>query len=51
MPPRPPDYTIKDKNSLFYKEVMAVKNAGDSLTDEQKHIAEFWDDLGNRTMV
>lgn len=51
MPPRPPVYTMKDKNSLFYKEVLAVKNAGDSLTDEQKHIAEFWDDLGNRTMV
>lgn len=51
MPPRPPVYNMKDKNSLFYKEVLAVKNAGDSLTDEQKHIAEFWDDLGNRTMV
>lgn len=51
MPPRPPAYDMKDKNSLFYKEVLAVKNAGDSLTDEQKHIAEFWDDLGNRTMV
>lgn len=51
MPPRPPAYNIKDPNSLFYKEVMAVKNAGDSLSDEQKHIAEFWDDLGNRTMV
>jgi hypothetical protein len=23
---------------------MAIKNAGDSLTDEQKHTAEFWDD-------
>ena len=51
MPPRPPAYNMKDKNSLFYKEVLAVKNAGDSLSDEQKHIAEFWDDLGNRTMV
>lgn len=30
---------------------MEVKNAGDSLTDEQKHIAEFWDDLGNRSIV
>lgn len=51
MPPRPPAFDMKDPNSLFYKEVLAVKNAGDSLTDEQKHIAEFWDDLGNRTMV
>lgn len=43
-PPPPPAFDITDKNSLYYKEVMAVKNAGDSLTDEQKHIAEFWDD-------
>jgi hypothetical protein len=50
-PPPPPDFNIKDKNSLYYKEVMAVKNAGDSLTDEQKHIAEFWDDLGTRLNV
>jgi hypothetical protein len=50
MPPRPPAFSMTDKNSEFYKEVMAVKNAGDSLTDEQKHIAEFWDDLGNRVI-
>lgn len=50
-PPRPLAYEMKDLNSPFYKEVLAVKNAGDSLTEEQKHIAEFWDDLGNRTMV
>ncbi|MES2004923.1 MAG: vanadium-dependent haloperoxidase [Bacteroidota bacterium] len=43
-PPPPPDYNITDKNSKYYKEVMAIKKAGDSLTDEQKHIAEFWDD-------
>ncbi len=23
---------------------MRIKNIGDSLTDEQKHIAKFWDD-------
>ena len=51
MPPRPPKYNIDDTSSLFFKEVMAVKRVGDSLTSEQKHIAEFWDDLGNRTMV
>lgn len=50
IPPRPPVFDMKNKNSKFYKEVMAVKNAGDSLTDEQKHIAEFWDDLGNRVI-
>lgn len=43
-PPPPPVFNITDKSSTYYKEVMAVKNAVDSLTDEQKHIAEFWDD-------
>lgn len=42
--PPPPDYNITDKNSKYYHEVMAIKNAGDSLTPEQKHIADFWDD-------
>ncbi|MBK6380547.1 MAG: vanadium-dependent haloperoxidase [Chitinophagaceae bacterium] len=50
-PPSPPAFDMKNKESKFYKEVMAVKNAGDSLTDEQKHIAEFWDDLGTRMNV
>jgi hypothetical protein len=43
-PPPPPPFNIRDKNSLYYKELMAIKNAVDSLTEEQKHIAEFWDD-------
>lgn len=43
-PPPPPPYNLKDTNSKYYKELMLVKNAGDSLTEEQKHIAEFWDD-------
>ncbi len=43
-PPPPPDFNITDKNSKYYHEVMAIKNAIDSLTPEQKHIAEFWDD-------
>jgi hypothetical protein len=42
--PPPPDFNITDKNSKYYLEVMAIKNATDSLTPEQKHIAEFWDD-------
>lgn len=50
-PPPPPPFDITNKNSLYYKEVMAVKNAGDSLTEEQKHIADFWDDLGTRLNV
>ena len=44
VPPPPPAFNMTDKNGLFYKEVMAIKNAGDSLNDEQKHIANFWDD-------
>jgi hypothetical protein len=43
-PVRPPAYNMKDKNSVFYKALMEVKNIGDSLNDEQKHIADFWDD-------
>lgn len=44
MPPRPPVFDIKNKNSVYYKALMEVKNTGDSLTDEQRHIADFWDD-------
>jgi hypothetical protein len=51
VPPRPPVFNMTDKKSQFYHEVLAVKNAGDSLTDEQKHIAMFWDDLGSKTIV
>jgi hypothetical protein len=43
-PVRPPVFNIKDKNSVFYKALIEVKNIGDSLNDEQKHIADFWDD-------
>ena len=44
MPPRPPEFNVTDKRSKYYHEVMSIKNAVDSLNDEQKHIAEFWDD-------
>ena len=44
MPPRPPRYDVKDKNSNYWKEMMEVKTIGDSLSDEQKGIADFWDD-------
>ena len=44
MPSRPPKFDVKDKNSDYWKAMMEVKNVGDSLTDEQKHIADFWDD-------
>ncbi len=42
--PDPPVYNMKDKNSPFYKNTLAVKMIGDSLTAEQKQIADFWDD-------
>lgn len=44
IPPPPYTFDITDKNSPYYKEVMLIKNAVDSLSDEQKHIADFWDD-------
>ena len=44
MPPRPPKFDIKNKNSAYYKYLLEVKTTGDSLTEEQKHIANFWDD-------
>jgi hypothetical protein len=40
----PPVFNVKDKNSKYYQEVMYIKNTVDSLSDEQAHIAEFWDD-------
>jgi hypothetical protein len=43
-PVRPPSFNMKEKNSVFYKSLMEVKKVSDSLTDEQKHIADFWDD-------
>jgi hypothetical protein len=43
-PPRPPVFNITDTSSAYYKQVMLIKNAVDSLSDEQKQIADFWDD-------
>lgn len=43
-PPAPPKYDITNKQSKYYQELIEVKNLGDSLTDEQKHIADFFDD-------
>lgn len=42
--PPPPKYEIVKTNSEFYKAMMEVKNIGDSLNEEQRHIADFWDD-------
>jgi hypothetical protein len=43
-PAPPPSFNITDKNSKYYEEVTAIKNAVDSLTPDQRHMAEFWDD-------
>lgn len=43
LPPPPFPFSL-DKKSDYYREVMAVKNAGDSLTEDQRHCADFWDD-------
>lgn len=50
-PPPPIPFNITDKNGPYYKQVIAVKNAVDSLNPEQTHIAEFWDDLGGKLNV
>ena len=50
-PPPPIPFNATDKNGAYYKQVMAVKNVVDSLTPEQQHIAEFWDDLGGKLNV
>jgi membrane-associated phospholipid phosphatase len=42
-PGRPPVFSM-DRQSLYYTSLMEVKETVDSLTDEQKHIADFWDD-------
>lgn len=44
MPQRPPKYDPLNVNSEFHKALIEVKNIVDSLTTEQKHIADFWDD-------
>jgi len=44
MVPPPPKFDITDKNSPYFKDVMLSKNAIDSLTKDQVHMADFWDD-------
>jgi len=44
MAPPPPVFDITNKNSFYAKALLEVKNTVDSLTEEQKHIADFWDD-------
>jgi hypothetical protein len=42
--PPPPVFDVKNKDSKYYKEVIYIKNTVDSLTAEQAHTADFWDD-------
>jgi len=42
--PRPYKFNVTDKNSDYYKELISIKTTVDSLTEEQAHIADFWDD-------
>ncbi len=42
--PQPFHFDMTNKNSDYYKQVMASKNAIDSLTVDQAQIADFWDD-------
>jgi len=42
--PPPPKFDVTDKNSKYYQEVIYIKKTVDSLTPEQAHIADFWDD-------
>ena len=43
-PVAPPPFNMKDTSGRFYRLTIEVKNRVDSLNDEQKHIADFWDD-------
>lgn len=42
--PRPPSFDSSNRNSAFYKAMLEVKQTVDNLTEEQMHIAQFWDD-------
>jgi len=42
--PAPPPYNMKDSTAEFCRQAMEVKQVVENLTDEQKHIAEFFDD-------
>lgn len=42
--PKALTFDMKDSTSAYCQEVMKIKTAVENLTDEQKHIADFWDD-------
>ena len=43
-PPPPYKFDMTNKQSPYYLEVKKIQNVVDSLTPEQAHIADFWDD-------
>jgi hypothetical protein len=44
LPAAPPKFDMKDTASAYCKEVMEVKKVVENLTEDQKHIADFFDD-------
>ncbi|MXV53186.1 phosphatase PAP2 family protein [Pedobacter sp. HMF7647] len=42
--PAPPEFNVTDTGSKYYKEVMFIKKSVENLTEDQKHMADFWDD-------
>jgi hypothetical protein len=42
--PPPPAFDVKNKDTKYYSEVIYIKNAVDSLSPDQTHMADFWDD-------
>ncbi len=46
----PPMYNMIDTASEFYRAALEVKRAVDSITEEQMHIADFWDDNPFKTV-
>lgn len=43
-PPPPYKFNITDPNSDYYKQVKKTLDSTKDMTDEKKHIADFWDD-------
>lgn len=43
-PVPPPLYTLKDTTSAYYTSLMEVMRTGENLTEEQRNMADFWDD-------
>jgi hypothetical protein len=42
--PRPFPFDVENKSSPFYNEAIKIKSIVENLTDDQKHMADFWDD-------